>query len=70
MSVKVITTGEIQYICDTLDAVVSLDEALQYEEASLPNELMLMVEDCFEILESILLSVDHPIPDKDSNEST
>lgn len=65
MSVKLITTGEIQYILDTLDGVVSLDEALQYEDASLPNDLMLMIEDCYEILESILRMVDHPIPDKD-----
>jgi hypothetical protein len=65
MSVKVITSGEIQYLLDFIDSVLAIDEALSYEGTGLPNELILMAEDCCEILESIVRSVDHPIPDSD-----
>lgn len=63
MSVKVITKGEIQYLLDFIDSVISLDEALQYEDLGLPNELILMAEDSVEILESIIRGADHVIPD-------
>lgn len=61
--VKVITSGEIRYLLDFIDAVVALDEALSYEDLNLPNEMIIMAEECAEILESIVRGVDHTIPD-------
>lgn len=64
MSIKVITTGEIQYILETLDDVMRVDEALQYgQDASLPDGLISNIAECYKILEAIMYSEDQAIPE-------
>lgn len=64
MSIKVITTGEIQYILETLDDVMRVDEALQYwQDDNLPNGLISNIAECCKILEAIMHSEDQAIPE-------